>query len=195
LRHVIAGNLRSQAWIENKIAAELTPSDQECTAYYDSHRNTFAEPLRLRARHVFFAAPPGSPLDLVEKKRALAQGILDRLTRGETFEKLAAESEDESNKKTGGDLNFFAESRVPADFWAAVHDQHPGDAAGLVRTRLGFHVLQVTDARPAQEMPMEAARKSVLLALQNEKRRASVGALRRDLLEEVEWSPGLPSAR
>lgn len=195
LRYVIAGNLRSQAWIENKIAAALTPSDQECTAYYDSHRNAFVAPPRLRARHVFFAAPPGSPPDLVERKRGLAQGILDRLAHGETLEKLAAESEDESNKKTGGDLNFFAESRVPADFWAAVRNQHPGDAAGLIRTRLGFHVLQVTDARPAQEMPTDEARKSVLLALQNEKRRASVAALRRDLLAEVQWIPKQPSTR
>jgi parvulin-like peptidyl-prolyl isomerase len=135
LRGVIAANLRSQAWIENNIATALTSStEQECAAYYDSHRTTFAQPMRLRARHIFFAAPPGSSPDLVERKRALAQGILDRLGRGEIFDNLAMESEDGSNKWTGGDLNFFAETRMPADFWAAVRDRHPGDPATLIRT-------------------------------------------------------------
>ena len=126
LRAMMTANLRSRAWIENKLASALTTSPQECVAYYNAHRATFAEPLRLRARHIFFAAPPGSPPDRVEEKRALAQAIMERFGNGESFENLAMESEDESNKKTGGDLNFFAETRVPADFWAALQDPTAG---------------------------------------------------------------------
>jgi len=195
LRDVIAKNLRSQAWIENKIATTLTSTEQECAAYFDSHRSTFAQPMRLRARHIFFAAPPGSPSDVVEQKQALAQGILDRLGRGEVFENLAMESEDESNKWRDGDLNFFAESRMPADFWAAVRERHPGDPAMLIRTGLGFHVVEVTDARPARQMTMEEARSWIVLALQNQKRAAAVTALRQDLLGRVHWVAAEPASR
>jgi hypothetical protein len=187
LRAMTTANLRTRAWIENKLAAALTTSPDECAEYYNSHRATFAQPLRLRARHIFFAAPPGSPPDLVEKKRALAQAILERFGNGERFENLAMESEDESNKKSGGDLNFFAETRVPADFWAALRIQRPGDDGLLFRTRLGFHVAQVTDVRPAREMTMEEARPSILVALQNAKRSAAVAGLRREVLGEVQW--------
>ena len=187
LRAVTTANLCSRVWIESKLAAALTTSPQECAAYYNSHQATFAEPLRLRARHIFFAAPPGSPPDRVEQKRALAQAIMERFGNGESFENLAMESEDESNKKTGGDLNFFAETRVPADFWAALHIQQPGDDAMLFRTRLGFHVAQVTDVRAAREMTLEEAKGSILLALQNEKRSAAVAELRRQALGQVQW--------
>jgi hypothetical protein len=187
LRAITTANLRTRAWIEGKVASGLTTSAQECTAYYQSHQASFAEPLRLRARHIFFAAPPGSPPDLVEQKRGLAQSILERLGNGESFETLAMESEDESNKKTGGDLNFFAETRVPADFWAALRIRQPGDGTALFRTRLGFHVAQLTDLRPGREMSMEEARGSIVLALQNEKRSAAVAELRREALGQVQW--------
>jgi len=105
------------------------------------------------------------------------------------------ESEDESNKKTGGDLNFFAETRVSADFWAALRGLHPGEDPILFRTHLGFHVAEVTDVRLPREMAMDEVRDGIALVLQNEKRSAAVAALRQDLLTRVQWMADAPSAR
>jgi parvulin-like peptidyl-prolyl isomerase len=184
LRGAISDNLRARAWLERKIAGTQSVEAAECSHYYKIHKDAYAQPLRLRASHIFFAAPPGSSPELVETKRASAQAIVDSLTGGAKFADLARSSEDEATKNCGGDLDFFSEIRMPADFWAAVKSMRPGDGPRLIQTQLGFHVLEVTDIRVARDMSFDAARPEIVLALQNQKRSLALTALIEDLSQD-----------
>ena len=184
LRCAISGNLRARAWLERKIAGVQAAEAAECSDYYKIHRDTYARPLRLRARHIFFAAPPGSPPELVETKRASAQAIIDSLTGGAKFAELVRSSEDEATKNRGGDLDFFSENRMPADFWGAVKSMRPGDGPRLIQTQLGFHILEVTDIRVARNMSFDEARPEIVLVLQNQKRSLALTALIEDLSQD-----------
>lgn len=188
LRCAVMENLRARSWLEGQIQADLAVPPEECAAYYNAHPGAYAQPARLRASHIFFAAPPESSDELVEQKRAAAQDITDRLSRGEKFADLVGYSEDEASKKRGGDLNFFAEVRMPADFWAALQDRKVGQAPGVMRTQLGFHVVQLTDARPARQMSLEEARPEILARLEGEKRSRLISALAEKLVRKVEWN-------
>jgi parvulin-like peptidyl-prolyl isomerase len=184
LRCAISDNLRARAWLERKIAGAQVVGATECSDYYKIHRDAYAQPLRLRARHIFFAAPSGSPPELVENKRASAQAIIDSLTGGAKFAELARSSEDEATKNRGGDLDYFSENRMPADFWGAVKSMRPGDGPRLIQTQLGFHVLEVTDVRVARDMSFDEARREIALALQNQKRSMALTALIDDLSQD-----------
>jgi parvulin-like peptidyl-prolyl isomerase len=181
----IAGNLRAQSWIEKTIRPLLAVSAQECAAEYEAHPDAYTQPFRIRVSHIFFAAPPGSTPELVETKRSAAQAIVDRISGGEKFAELVVHSEDEASKKHGGDLGFFGESRVPADFWSAVKGIPVGAPASVIRTSLGFHVVEVSDARPPRQISLEEARAGILLALENERRVAAVKALTTELARGV----------
>ena len=181
LRCAISDNLRARAWLERKIAGAQAVGAAECSDYYKIHRDAYAQPLRVRASHIFFAAPPGSPPELVETKRAAAQAIIDELRGGAKFADLARSSEDEATKNRGGDLDFFSEIRMPADFWTAVKSMRPGDGPRLIQTRLGFHVLEVTDIRAPRDMSFDEARPEIVLALQNQKRSLALTAVIEDL--------------
>ena len=184
LRCAISGNLRARAWLERKIAGVQAAEAAECSDYYKIHRDTYARPLRLRARHIFFAAPPGSPPELVETKRASAQAIIDSLTGGAKFAELVRSSEDEATKNRGGDLDFFSENRMPADFWGAVKSMRPGDGPRLIQTQLGFQILEVMDIRVARNMSFDEARPEIVLVLQNQKRSLALTALIEDLSQD-----------
>jgi parvulin-like peptidyl-prolyl isomerase len=184
LRCAISDNLRARAWLERKIAGAQAVEAAECSHYYKIHRDAYAQPLRLRARHIFFAAAPGSPPELVESKRASAQAIIDSLAGGAKFADLARTSEDEATKNRGGDLDFFSENRMPADFWGAVKRMRPGDGPRLIQTQLGFHVLEVTDVRVARDMSFDEARPEIVFALQNQKRSLALTALIEDLSQD-----------
>jgi parvulin-like peptidyl-prolyl isomerase len=184
-RCAIAENMRARSWIEAQIKTALVVSPAECTEFYARNAERFALPMRIRARHIFFAAPPGSAPDLVKKKRAAAQGILDRLNHNEKFEDLATESEDEASKKEGGDLSFFSEARMPPDFWAAIKDRRVGEPAAMVQTKLGFHVVEVTEIRPPQPISFEETRPEIRMVLENEKRVAAVTELAARLMRDV----------
>lgn len=99
--------------------------------------------LQVHARHI-----------LVETE-AEATNVLSRLQAGEDFGALAAAlSRDVTTRDQGGDLGWFADGELlePALVQVAFALQ-PGQIAGPVATRLGYHVVQVLerDSRPVPE--------------------------------------------
>ena len=178
LERAVATNLRDHAWIETGIAPELPPNEREARRYFEEHRADFQEPLRLRASHLFLAAPEGCPPEVIEAKRALIAELAKRLASGEPFPALVAEfSEDDATKKRDGDLGYFAEKRMlPAVFAAARQLQH-GAMSAPVRSQLGFHILRLTDSLPARALTFEEARPEIDALLANRKRAKAVAAV------------------
>ena len=51
---------------------------------------------------------------------------------------------------------------------------HVDEIGPPVRTRLGFHIIQLTDSKPVRQMVFEEVRQEVGLTLENEKRRKGI---------------------
>ena len=171
LRCAAARNLGERTWIEDQIARRIRPDEEECRRYFEAHRARFQEPLRLRASHLFLAAPEGYPVEVIETKRALIDNLARRLANGESLPTLVAEfSEDEATKKRGGDLGFFARERMPPAVFDAAAKLHPGETSAPVRSRLGFHIIRLTERRPARALTFEEALPEITAQLGNQKR-------------------------
>ncbi|PYJ09045.1 MAG: hypothetical protein DMF06_11195 [Verrucomicrobia bacterium] len=171
LRERVVNQLRSLQWLEQQITAEKAATEQECKAYYESHRALFTQPVRFRAAHLFLAAPAETPPEVVQSKRELIDALALRLSNGETLPQLAAEaSEDEATKSRGGDLGFFSAARVPSDFFTEVEKLAAGERGKPFRSHLGFHIVEVAEVRPTRVLPFEEARGEVVLALAKERR-------------------------
>ncbi|HSH37185.1 MAG TPA: peptidylprolyl isomerase [Chthoniobacterales bacterium] len=182
LRATITEHLRAQQWIEKQIAPELHVTDQECSTLYQSKQEWFAQPVRFRVSHLFLAAPEVTPPDAVQAKQDAARALAKRLTKGEDFALLIAEaSEDEATKDRGGDLGFFSAERMPPDFIAEVEKLAPGKPGKPVRLQHGFHILQLTEGRPARQMPFEEVQAEIALHLANGKRGPAVERLQHRL--------------
>lgn len=73
-----------------------------------------------------------------------AQAVIDRISNGEKFEKLAAElSLDTNNAYKGGDLGWFGPNQMEKAFEDAALDTLTGKIAGPVQTQHGWHVIKV----------------------------------------------------
>jgi hypothetical protein len=187
IRRQIAADLRTRKWIAGKIARDVDIMPAECRAFYDAHPENFAQPLRLRASHLFLAAPMETPPPIIETKRELIESLSVRLARGEKFSDLvAAASEDEATKDRGGDLGYFSAFRMLPDFFGAVTKLHVGQISPPIRTRLGFHIVQLTDSKPAQQLPFDQARAEISATLESEKRQGSIRTLIVDLCARAE---------
>jgi len=116
----------------------------------------------VRASHIFFRlksdAAPADTLAAYET----AIKIRERLINGESFEKLAvAYSEDPSAKDreanqqhpfikgNKGDLGFFTVFDMVYPFETGAYTTEVGKISPVVRTDYGYHIIKLTDKRPA----------------------------------------------
>ena len=187
LRAEIATHLRGQQWIEKQISAEQQAAEGESRAFYASNLERFAQPPRFRVSHLFLAAPAATPPEIVQAKQDAAKALTKRLSKAEEFAPLVAEaSEDQATKERGGDLGFFSAARMPPNFLAEVEKLKPGKPSAPLRSHVGFHILQLTDTRPARQLPFEEVQRETALHLRNAKRAAAVERLR-DRLTAAEF--------
>ena len=100
--------------------------------------------MQVHARHILVAT------------EAEANQILERLNNGEEFAALAASlSQDVTTREQGGDLGWF----IDGELWEPALSQaafslEPGQIAGPVPTRLGYHVVQTLE-RGERPLPEE----------------------------------------
>ncbi|WP_299250708.1 peptidylprolyl isomerase [uncultured Cytophaga sp.] len=105
----------------------------------------------IRASHILIlCSPDADPKDtLIAFNKITA--IRDKFTKGEDFGKLAAEySEDPSAKNNKGDLGYFTALSMVYEFEEAAYATKVGSVSKPVRTKFGYHLVQVVDRRPSQ---------------------------------------------
>ncbi|MGE9270318.1 MAG: peptidylprolyl isomerase [Verrucomicrobiales bacterium] len=178
LRFRLAARLQQVKYLESKLAEHLEVREDEARAWYEERIEHFSIPKRVRVRQVFLATLERDPKE-VESKLSAA---FDELNSGKAdFADLARElSEDVRSKHRGGDLGWMSESRLPDDFRKAVFSLKVGEPS-LVRTKIGWHLLEVTDRRPARERRFEEAKEDVFAALESAKRMDMVTSYRQAL--------------
>ncbi len=104
----------------------------------------------VRASHILIlCAPDAKPQDTLIAYNKIMK-IRDDIMKGAEFTKEAKEkSEDKSVKDNGGDLGYFTALSMVYTFESAAYNAKLGEVTMPVRTRFGYHLIKVTDKRPA----------------------------------------------
>jgi len=105
----------------------------------------------VRASHILVKlAPDALPKDTIEAYNKISK-IRDEILKGGDFGTLAkAKSDDPSAKDNNGDLGYFTSLQMVYPFESAAFNTKVGEISQPVRTRFGYHIIKVTDSRPAQ---------------------------------------------
>lgn len=174
LRERLEEQLREVDWLEQQIAPAAAVTDQEARSFYDAHPELFRQPVRYRAAHLFLASHAETLPEVVEEKEKAIAALEARLKKGERFSVLAELSEDEATKRRGGDLGYFSEARMPAEFMAEIKKLRVREISKPFRSHLGFHIVQLTEIKPARVLNFEEARPEIRSTIANERRATSV---------------------
>ncbi len=187
LRERLAGVMRQEKYLETKIGPAAEVGEEEARKWFEENGKRLEIPERVEVRHVFLATLD-HPSD---EAKARLEAALAELTAGKKdFSTLAREiSEDEATKNAGGALGWMSRGRLPADFEAPVFAL-PLNKPTLVRTRLGWHLLEVTGKKAAEARSFDQAKPEVLAALRTMKREKALedyrAALRKSEAGRVE---------
>lgn len=105
----------------------------------------------VRASHILLkVAENASPADTLKAYKKIIE-YRRRVQAGELFSRIAkGSSDDPSAGKNGGDLGYFSAFMMVYPFESAAFNTKVGEISEPVRTRFGYHILEVKDRRPAR---------------------------------------------
>jgi peptidyl-prolyl cis-trans isomerase SurA len=147
-------NVRDQIMIERlrerEVYGRIKISDEDIDRYLAQQREAANADPETQIAQILITVPDDASPAVIAARRAIAQGALDRVNKGEPFDAVARELSEDNNKKNGGDLGLRPASRLPDIFVATTKDLKPGQVAPeLLRTGAGFHMLKLIARKEA----------------------------------------------
>lgn len=154
LRKRYEPDVRDQLIISKLVGKEIqtktTVTDAEVKTYYESHRDSLGKkPEQLRLAHILIAFEP----DTVQVRRARlkADSLRLAISKGESFESVAQRFSDDPSARVGGDLGTFARGAMVPEFEESAFSLKPMELSQPIRTRFGYHIIQVLEHFPATD--------------------------------------------
>ena len=159
-----------------RLKVAVTPD--EVQRFYDQNVERYRTPEQVRASHILFKTAGKDEATV----RAQAEEVLKQVKSGGDFAALARKySEDEGSKASGGDLDYSPRGRMVPEFETAAFGMKPGETSDLVKSEFGFHIIRVTDHKPALTRPLDEVRPQIQEQLLAEKTTAQVTRQATDL--------------
>jgi peptidyl-prolyl cis-trans isomerase D len=129
-----------------EIASKLKVTREDVERNYNTRLGSYTTPEQIRASHVLLTTEGKDDAAV----RAQAEQVLKEARSGTDFAALAKKySQDESNAQQGGDLDYFARGRMVPEFEKVAFALKPGEISDLVKTEFGYHIIKLTDRKPA----------------------------------------------
>ncbi len=139
-------------------------TDADIRSYYDQNDRLFSG-AQIHAAHILVKDEA-----LAKRLRAELDATPDR------FEDLAkANSTDTATATRGGDLGFFGQGRMVAEFErVAFALEKPGDLSHVVQTPFGYHIIKLIERKDGPSKPFEEVKERIRAALTNQRRQELV---------------------
>ncbi|HEY7501295.1 MAG TPA: peptidyl-prolyl cis-trans isomerase [Vicinamibacterales bacterium] len=171
-------------------APEAQPAtDAEVKEFYDKNPDRFKHPDLVQASHIMVQFGDASDPAAKAKARARAEALLKRARAGEDFGMLARQNSDNATKLDDGRLPYFPKdvpgSPLPPEFTHAAFDVKTGEISDLVETKNGYHIIKVTDRKPAGIAPLADVSQELKDGLTKQKQQAFIAQLRQKAKIEV----------
>jgi peptidyl-prolyl cis-trans isomerase D len=136
------------------LAAQVPVAAEDVKKLYEEGvaQGRFGDPEQRRASHILIAVKPGA--SEADKKAAhdKAQAIADQLRKNpKAFADVAKkESQDPGSAAQGGDLGLFGKGAMVKPFEDAAFGAKKDEIVGPVQSDFGWHVIKVTEIKPAK---------------------------------------------
>jgi parvulin-like peptidyl-prolyl isomerase len=158
LRKQIKFGLMSDKLFESQVKYATTPTEEEIAKYYKTNKKQFDTPETVHARHILVKINPNDNETAQAARKAKAEKIRKDLLGGADFAKMAGQKSDCPSKAQGGDLGTFKRGSMVKPFEDAAFSQEPDKIGPVIKTRFGYHIIQVLEHNAAQTKSLKDAK-------------------------------------
>jgi parvulin-like peptidyl-prolyl isomerase len=161
--------------MKEAVTKDVTVTEDEVRAYYDSHKHDYTEPEARETQHILIspfakAAQGGGTIVPSEgdwqAAKAEADKVRSEIQNGADFNVEARKySDDGATRDAGGELGYIIRGQMVAQFEEAVFSLKKGELSRPVRTEYGYHLIQVSDIRPEAQIPYDQVKEKIRSSL------------------------------
>ena len=150
------------ALLEEALKGKSEISEDEIHRYYKENKALFSEALEVKIRHIMVNSEP------------ILKEVLTRLSRGESFEKLASTYNMDKTREDGGDLGYIRRGQLAPSFAqfeeASFSLKKKGDVSEVIRTPYGYHIIRLEEMRGTAVRPFDQVKERIRIFLQAKKK-------------------------
>jgi peptidyl-prolyl cis-trans isomerase C len=130
---------------------------------YNVNQQKYGTPEQVRASHILIRTGE-------QDAKAKMQDILKQIKAGADFEELAkTRSQDPGSATKGGDLGYFGRGRMIEQFEKVVFAMtKTGELSDVFESPFGFHIIKLTDKKPAGVKMFAEVKDQLMKDAQNE---------------------------
>jgi peptidyl-prolyl cis-trans isomerase D len=164
------------------LRAKIVVPEADVKRAYDENIEQYSTPEQIRASHILLKTEGKD--DAAVKARI--EDILKQAKGSADFGELAKKySEDESNAKAGGDLDYFGHGKMVPEFDAVAFTLQPGQISDVVKTQFGYHIIKLTDKKPGTTRPFAELRQQLMDQLAYERAQSQAANLSATLEKQI----------
>jgi peptidyl-prolyl cis-trans isomerase D len=156
---------------QEALAPKVKVEPAEVKAAYDTNARQYTTQEQRQAAHILITVKPDAKDEEKAAAKRKAEALLAQVQANPAkFADIAkANSQDPGSAQQGGDLGAFARGAMVKPFEDAVFAAKVGDIVGPVQTDFGYHIIKVTNVRPARVQAFDDVKAQIETDLKRQK--------------------------
>ena len=166
---------------------DLEVTEEEQREFFESNREELATPDIAHTRHILIRADSNADEQALQTAEARAREIHALVTaEGANFPALAREHSESPTASNGGDLGPMAREQMMPEYAETAFSLQPGQISEPIRSRFGFHIIQLLEREDASEANYAELEERIRLELRHQKRGEAFQKFLADQREEAQ---------
>lgn len=136
-------------FVQERIVNQIKIGKTEPQEFYDANPSLFLQPEMVRASHILIKVESDSDESQKTEADRKIKAIQKQIKEGKDFAEIASRLSEGPSRTQGGDLGFFGRGQMVPPFEQVAFALAPDAVSEKVVTRFGYHIIKVTDKKPA----------------------------------------------
>ena len=165
----IRGQMMRARLLRREVKAKILVSDEEIGEYYNKNRQDYEGKETVRIKQILLLLPPDADKTIIAKVKNEAMQLHKRIMNGESFDLMALNYSQGPAAAQGGDVGFIGRGIIIPEVEAAAFILPIGQVSEVIKSDVGFHIIQVVDKKGAGLKPIAAVREEIKTKIEDEK--------------------------
>jgi peptidyl-prolyl cis-trans isomerase C len=169
-------NLATEQLVKQEVDSKISVSDSEISDYYAKNKDRMRRSESVKLSEIFVRADPKATADVKAKARQRIEALLKELQGGKDFAALARQFSESPDAKDGGNMGYVSRNGTLPVLAEAAFRLKVGEISDVVESPFGYHLLKVTDKKPAGDVTLAEAKTQISNFLYQQKEREAFNA-------------------